>query len=119
MGWDGWVFLSGGEGRGEKRVKGSECVVEGMLRGVGCGGVVGRCPDKESKKALKLMCDLYALERIWKDIGTYRNEDYVAPNKAKVRHVDDICTKRAEVLDLPSQYVSLQSRFRLLCHCNT
>lgn len=28
--------------------------------------------------------DLYALDRIWKDIGTYRNQDYIAPNKAKV-----------------------------------
>lgn len=33
---------------------------------------------------MKLVCDLYALDRIWKDIGTYRNVDYVAPNKAKV-----------------------------------
>ena len=32
------------------------------------------------------MCDLYALDRIWKDIGTYRNVDYVAPNKAKAIH---------------------------------
>lgn len=24
------------------------------------------------------------MDRIWKDIGTYRNVDYVAPNKAKV-----------------------------------
>lgn len=44
-----------------------------------------RCEDKESKAALKLLCDLYALDRIWSDIGTYRNEDYVAPNKAKVQ----------------------------------
>ena len=34
---------------------------------------------------MKLLCDLYALDRIWQDIGTYRNQDYVAPNKAKVR----------------------------------
>jgi acyl-CoA oxidase len=33
---------------------------------------------------LKLVCDLYALNQIWNDIGTYRNVDYVAPNKAKV-----------------------------------
>lgn len=45
-----------------------------------------RCEDKESKAALKLLCDLYALDRIWSDIGTYRNEDYVAPNKAKVQY---------------------------------
>lgn len=42
------------------------------------------CPDENSRAALKLVCDLYALDRIWNDIGTYRNVDYVAPNKAKV-----------------------------------
>lgn len=42
------------------------------------------CPDPSARAALKLVCDLYALDRIWKDIGTYRNVDYVAPNKAKV-----------------------------------
>lgn len=42
------------------------------------------CPDEGSRMALKLVCDLYALHRIWNDIGTYRNVDYVAPNKAKV-----------------------------------
>lgn len=42
------------------------------------------CPDPSSQAALKLVCDLYALDRIWNDIGTYRNVDYVAPNKAKV-----------------------------------
>jgi acyl-CoA oxidase len=35
---------------------------------------------------LNLVRDLYALDRIWKDIGTYRNQDYVAPNKAKAIH---------------------------------
>lgn len=42
------------------------------------------CPDPSSRAALKLVCDLYAMDRIWNDIGTYRNVDYVAPNKAKV-----------------------------------
>ncbi|MFS7969570.1 putative acyl-CoA oxidase [Helianthus anomalus] len=42
------------------------------------------CPDANSRAALKLVCDLYALNLIWSDIGTYRNVDYVAPNKAKV-----------------------------------
>jgi hypothetical protein len=42
------------------------------------------CPDEKTREVLKLVCDLYALDRIWKDIGTYRNVDYVAPNKAKV-----------------------------------
>ncbi|KAL8538194.1 hypothetical protein ACS0TY_000236 [Phlomoides rotata] len=45
---------------------------------------VKSCPDASSLPALKLLCDLYALDRIWNDIGTYRNGDYVAPNKAKV-----------------------------------
>jgi acyl-CoA oxidase len=52
-------------------------------------GVIGSCPDASSQAALKLVCDLYALDRIWNDIGTYRNVDYVAPNKAKVfKHID-------------------------------
>lgn len=42
------------------------------------------CPNANSRAALKLVCDLYALDRIWNDIGTYRNVDYLAPNKAKV-----------------------------------
>lgn len=45
-----------------------------------------RCSDPSSQAVLKLVCDLYALERIWRDIGTYRNVDYVAPNKAKVHN---------------------------------
>ncbi|KAL2906007.1 Acyl-coenzyme A oxidase 2 peroxisomal [Bienertia sinuspersici] len=47
---------------------------------------VKSCPDESSRAALKLVCDLYALDRIWNDIGTYRNVDYVAPNKAKAIH---------------------------------
>ncbi|KAL5204115.1 hypothetical protein ABZP36_008986 [Zizania latifolia] len=47
---------------------------------------VKRCPDEKTRELLKLVCDLYALDRIWKDIGTYRNVDYVAPNKAKAIH---------------------------------
>jgi acyl-CoA oxidase len=45
---------------------------------------ISSCPDEKMRQMLKLVCDLYALDRIWKDIGTYRNVDYVAPNKAKV-----------------------------------
>eukprot|EP00850_Spirogloea_muscicola_P007776 SM000040S14788 [mRNA] locus=s40:298582:303367:+ [translate_table: standard] len=54
---------------------------------------VNSCDDPGAKAALKLLCDLFALERIWKDIGTYRNEDYVAPNKAKAIHrlVERLC----------------------------
>ncbi|TKW01615.1 hypothetical protein SEVIR_8G192600v4 [Setaria viridis] len=47
---------------------------------------VRSCPDEKTREVLKLVCDLYALDRIWKDIGTYRNVDYVAPNKAKAIH---------------------------------
>ncbi|KAL2520510.1 Acyl-coenzyme A oxidase 2 [Forsythia ovata] len=47
---------------------------------------VRSCPDASSRAALKLVCDLYALDRIWNDIGTYRNVDYLAPNKAKAIH---------------------------------
>jgi hypothetical protein len=46
--------------------------------------VMCSCPDEKTQQVLKLVCDLYALDRIWTDIGTYRNVDYVAPNKAKV-----------------------------------
>ncbi|CAM0901567.1 unnamed protein product [Alopecurus aequalis] len=44
---------------------------------------VKSCPDEKTREVLKLVCDLYALDRIWKDIGTYRNFEYVTPNKAK------------------------------------
>eukprot|EP01018_Ginkgo_biloba_P038487 Gb_06285 [translate_table: standard] len=44
---------------------------------------VNSCKDRNTRAALKLVCDLYALQRIWNDIGSYRNVDYVAPNKAK------------------------------------
>ncbi|KAK8950995.1 Acyl-coenzyme A oxidase, peroxisomal [Platanthera zijinensis] len=47
---------------------------------------VQKCPDKSTRDILKLVCDLYAMDRIWNDIGTYRNVDYVAPNKAKAIH---------------------------------
>lgn len=43
-----------------------------------------RCEDRQTRKVLNMVRDLYALDRIWKDIGTYRNQDYIAPNKAKV-----------------------------------
>ncbi|POO02831.1 Acyl-CoA oxidase [Trema orientale] len=73
---------------------------------------VESCPDASSRAALKLVCDLYALDRIWKDIGTYRNVDYVAPNKAKAIHklteylsfqVRNIATELVDAFDLPDQ----------------
>ncbi|XP_057807079.1 acyl-coenzyme A oxidase 2, peroxisomal [Salvia miltiorrhiza] len=71
---------------------------------------VRRCPDEKSRAALKLLCDLYAMDRIWKDIGTYRNVDYVAPNKAKAIHklteylcfqVKNIAKEVVDAFDLP------------------
>ncbi|KAH7520620.1 hypothetical protein FEM48_Zijuj08G0164300 [Ziziphus jujuba var. spinosa] len=71
---------------------------------------VESCPDENSQAALKLVCDLYALDRIWKDIGTYRNVDYVAPNKAKAIHklteylsfqVRNIARELVDTFDLP------------------
>ncbi|XP_050368003.1 acyl-coenzyme A oxidase 2, peroxisomal [Argentina anserina] len=71
---------------------------------------VQNCPDPSSRAALKLVCDLYALERIWKDIGTYRNVDYVAPNKAKAIHkltaylsfrVRNIAGELVDAFDIP------------------
>ncbi|KAK7369370.1 hypothetical protein VNO80_11407 [Phaseolus coccineus] len=71
---------------------------------------VQRCPDPSSQAALKLVCDLYALDRIWNDIGTYRNVDYVAPNKAKAIHklaeylsfqVRNVARELVDAFDLP------------------
>ncbi|CAN0919493.1 Acyl-coenzyme A oxidase 2, peroxisomal [Linum grandiflorum] len=71
---------------------------------------VQKCPDASARSALKLVCDLYALDRIWKDIGTYRNVDYVAPNKAKAIHkladylsfqVRNIARELVDAFDLP------------------
>jgi acyl-CoA oxidase len=68
------------------------------------------CPDANSRTALKLVCDLYAMQRIWSDIGTYRNVDYVAPNKAKAIHklteylsfqVKEISRELVDAFDLP------------------
>ncbi|KAI3978509.1 hypothetical protein MKX01_015684 [Papaver californicum] len=67
-------------------------------------------PEGNTRAALKLVCDLYALERIWKDIGTYRNVDYVAPNKAKAIHkltdylsfqVKSVSRELVDAFDLP------------------
>lgn len=71
---------------------------------------VHRCPEENTRAALKLLCDLYALDRIWNDIGTYRNVDYVAPNKAKAIHkladylcfqVRNIAREAVDAFDLP------------------
>ncbi|XP_043696790.1 acyl-coenzyme A oxidase, peroxisomal [Telopea speciosissima] len=71
---------------------------------------VQSCPEGNTRAALKLVCDLYALDRIWKDIGTYRNVDYVAPNKAKAIHklteylsfqVRNIARELVDGFDLP------------------
>ncbi|KAL1364880.1 acyl-coenzyme A oxidase 2, peroxisomal [Arachis hypogaea] len=71
---------------------------------------VQSCPDPSSQAALKLVCDLYALDRIRDDIGTYRNVDYVAPNKAKAINkltdylsfqVRNIAKELVDAFDLP------------------
>ncbi|KAK6923740.1 Acyl-CoA dehydrogenase/oxidase C-terminal [Dillenia turbinata] len=71
---------------------------------------VQNCPEENSRAALKLVCDLYALDRIWNDIGTYRNVDYVAPNKAKAIHklteylcfqVRNVAKELVDAFDLP------------------
>ncbi|XP_073293502.1 acyl-coenzyme A oxidase 2, peroxisomal [Primulina huaijiensis] len=71
---------------------------------------VQSCPDPSSRAALKLACDLYALDRIWNDIGTYRNVDYVAPNKAKAIHklseylsfqVKNVAKELVDAFDIP------------------
>ncbi|RZC49296.1 hypothetical protein C5167_017718 [Papaver somniferum] len=71
---------------------------------------VQSCPEGNTRAALKLVCDLYALEHIWKDIGTYRNVDYVAPNKAKAIHkltdylsfqVKSVSRELVDAFDLP------------------
>ncbi|KAJ3697043.1 hypothetical protein LUZ61_000748 [Rhynchospora tenuis] len=71
---------------------------------------IQNCPDANTREVLKLVCDLYALDRIWKDIGTYRNVDYVAPNKAKAIHkltdylsfqVRGVARELVDAFDLP------------------
>ncbi|OVA14618.1 Acyl-CoA oxidase [Macleaya cordata] len=71
---------------------------------------VESCPEGNTRATLKLVCDLYALDRIWKDIGTYRNVDYVAPNKAKAIHkltdylsfqVRSVSRELVDAFDLP------------------
>ncbi|XP_038904957.1 acyl-coenzyme A oxidase, peroxisomal [Benincasa hispida] len=71
---------------------------------------IQRCPNANTQATLKLVCDLYALDRIWNDIGTYRNVDYVAPNKAKAIHklteylcfqVRNIAQELVDAFDLP------------------
>ncbi|KAJ4967201.1 hypothetical protein NE237_019050 [Protea cynaroides] len=75
---------------------------------------VQSCPEENTRAALKLVCDLYALDRIWKDIGTYRNVDYVAPNKAKAIHklteylsfqVKNIARELVDGFDLPDYVI--------------
>lgn len=69
-----------------------------------------RCEDRPTRKVLSMVRDLYALDRIWKDIGTYRNQDYIAPNKAKVCFCSLSIARRVQS---PSEH------FRRLtsCHC--
>ncbi|KAE8637147.1 acyl-coenzyme A oxidase, peroxisomal [Cucumis sativus] len=71
---------------------------------------IQRCPNANTQATLKLVCDLYALDRIWNDIGTYRNVDYVAPNKAKAIHklteylcfqVRNVAQELVDAFDLP------------------
>ncbi|XP_008803753.2 acyl-coenzyme A oxidase 2, peroxisomal [Phoenix dactylifera] len=71
---------------------------------------VQSCPDKNTRHVLKLVCDLYALDRIWHYNGTYRNDDYVAPNKAKAIHklteylsfqVRGVARELVDAFDLP------------------
>ncbi|KAH7860773.1 hypothetical protein Vadar_017826 [Vaccinium darrowii] len=73
---------------------------------------VQSCPDPSTRAALKLVCDLYALDRIWNDKGTYRNVDYVAPNKAKAIHklteylsfqVRNVAKELVDAFDLPDE----------------
>ncbi|KAF8405989.1 hypothetical protein HHK36_008069 [Tetracentron sinense] len=83
---------------------------------------VQSCPEGNTRAALKLVCDLYALNRIWNDIGTYRNVDYVAPNKAKAIHklteylsfqVRSVAKELVDSFDLPDHVtrapISMQS----------
>ncbi|ERM94195.1 acyl-coenzyme A oxidase 2, peroxisomal [Amborella trichopoda] len=73
---------------------------------------VQSCPDRNTRNVLKLVCDLYALDRIWNDIGTYRIVDYVAPNKAKAIHklteylcfqVRNVARELVDTFDLPDE----------------
>ncbi|KVH92214.1 Acyl-CoA dehydrogenase/oxidase [Cynara cardunculus var. scolymus] len=61
------------------------------------------CPDASSRAALKLVCDLYALNRIWNDIGTYRNVDYAIHKLAEYLsfQVKNIARELVDAFDLP------------------
>eukprot|EP00891_Asterochloris_glomerata_P007525 jgi/Astpho2/7525/Aster-02090 len=52
------------------------------------------CPDADSRKSLKAMADLFALQRIHQEI-LFRNDDLVAPEKAKAiaRMVEELCSE--------------------------
>eukprot|EP00192_Tetraselmis_astigmatica_P008912 CAMPEP_0117673904 /NCGR_PEP_ID=MMETSP0804-20121206/14739_1 /TAXON_ID=1074897 /ORGANISM="Tetraselmis astigmatica, Strain CCMP880" /LENGTH=662 /DNA_ID=CAMNT_0005482709 /DNA_START=218 /DNA_END=2206 /DNA_ORIENTATION=+ len=56
--------------------------------------MVSRVKDPDCHKALKALCDIFALTRIQNDI-LFRNDDYVAPSKAKAinRLIVDLCSE--------------------------
>ena len=53
---------------------------------------VARCPDPAGRHCLKLMSELYALQRIHQDV-LLRDDEFLAPPKAKAirRAISDIC----------------------------
>ena len=55
---------------------------------------VNSVKNPECKKALKALCDVFALTRIQSDI-MFRNDDYVAPSKAKAigRVLLELCSE--------------------------
>lgn len=55
---------------------------------------VRNCMDPDCRKALHAMADLFALERIHRDI-LFRNDDYISPEKAKaiMRTIEKLCSE--------------------------
>ncbi|KAK3011246.1 hypothetical protein RJ639_010701 [Escallonia herrerae] len=58
------------------------------------------CPDASARAALKLACDLYALDRIWNDIGTYRNAIHKLTEYLSFQ-VRNIARELVDAFDLP------------------
>lgn len=72
---------------------------------------VRRCIDPDCRKALKALCDLFALKCISSDV-LFRNDEYVAPSKAKAiqRLIEDLCS------DLRGVAVPLVNAFAIPDH---
>ncbi|ESW31630.1 hypothetical protein PHAVU_002G254300, partial [Phaseolus vulgaris] len=77
---------------------------------------VQNCSEPSSQAALKLVCDLYALDPIWNDIGTYRNVDYAIHKLAEYLsfQVRNVARELVDAFDLPDHWLLL-TKIAILC----